>query len=115
MSEGPTFTDWKAKAAAGGDNFTAGVTGKPTLPASLGPLAQLANLLLLAEARQRGSVPSLPKPPEELRAAVTKLIVISTAEDGRGARARAAWRKLAEGGLELIRALNDDPAPNDCT
>jgi hypothetical protein len=86
-----------------------------TLPPSAGPLAQLAHLIMLAQAKSEGRIPQLPQPPEQLRAAVTKLIVISTAEDGRGARARAAWRKLAEGGLELIRALNDDPAPNDCT
>lgn len=86
-----------------------------TLPASAGPLPSLAQLIALAEAKARGKGPQLPGPPEELRDAVKKLIVISTAQDSRGARARAAWRKLAEGGLELIRALNDDPAPNDCT
>jgi hypothetical protein len=85
------------------------------LPPSAERSARLAQLIALAVAQSEGHVPQLPGPPEELRAAVKRLIVISTAEDTRGARARAAWRKLAEGGLELIRALNDDPAPNDCT
>jgi len=89
--------------------------GVNTLPASAQPLSTLMQLIALAQAQTQGRIAPLPGPPEELRAAVKKLIVISTANDGRGARARAAWRKLAEGGLELIRALNDDPAPNDCT
>ena len=85
------------------------------LPASATPLGMLAQLIALAKASEQGHVSQLPGPPEELRAAVKRLITISCARDARGDRARLAWRKLAEGGLELIRALNDDPAPNDCT
>lgn len=88
---------------------------RPHLPASAKSVGLLAQLLALAQASDQGHVTQLPGPPEELRAAVKKLITISCAQDARGARARAAWRKLAEGGLELIRALNNDPAPNDCT
>ena len=85
------------------------------LPPSASRLGLLGQLIALANASEQGNIAPLPGPPEELRAAVKKLITISCAQDARGARARAAWRKLAEGGLELIRALNNDPAPNDCT
>jgi hypothetical protein len=88
---------------------------RPHLPPSARGVGVLAQLIALAQASDQGHVAQLPGPPEELRAAVKKLITISCAQDARGARARAAWRKLAEGGLELIRALNNDPAPNDCT
>jgi hypothetical protein len=115
MATSVTAANLKEKLEAAALNFQAGVTGEPKLPKAAEGLAPLLQLIALARASTGGKIDALPAPPEQLRAAVKRLVEISCARDARGDRARAAWRKLAEGGLELIRALNDDPAPNDCT
>ena len=86
------------------------MTTNVDIPAGNSPptLAGLAQLLS-AFATSSKPAPAAPEgPPPELQEAVRRLIKISLAQDARGDHARAAWRKIAEGGLELIHALGED-------
>ena len=71
-------------------------------------LADIGKLIEAAKAAQRANGPAPASPQAQAPEAIRRLIQLALAHDDRGARARQAWRKVAEGALQLLHILSED-------